>query len=90
MDILIKNIEPPKSGDWISLRIDADGKVINYDGRHTTWVKLPPHGKLVELDKIIMPVLQIDKLNTVNDVCNLLCELINEIRNAPTVLEASK
>lgn len=86
MAILIKNINPPKAEDWISLRIDADGKVVNYDGENTTWVELPPHGRLIDADRLFLEAEQFEMQDSWGDD---LWIHVDDLKNAPTIIEAS-
>ena len=56
-DILIKGLALPIQEEWgqelLCLTIYADGTVKNADGTKTTAIELPPHGRLVDIDKMI-------------------------------------
>lgn len=56
MSILIKGMEMPKKGSWVSLRVFPDGQCFLYSWcgndfdfmEHLTAVPVPPHGDLIE------------------------------------------
>ena len=96
-DILIKGLEMPKKGN-IGLLLYSDGSVeICGTGSlskplYGVPVKkadaLPPHGRLIDADKLIQYLLTIKPRNETIGTC-VKCE-IKDLENAPTILEASK
>ena len=55
-DILIRDMEMPKDGSWVTLRVFPDGQCFLYSWcgndfdfmEHLTAVPVPPHGDLIE------------------------------------------
>lgn len=94
MDILIKNMELPKEERYIELVIFPDGRI---EQKHLAYgllhleqkaIELPPHGGLKDFNDILTIFDKV--IHGVDDETNaLLCDLLVQIHNAPTVLEAS-
>lgn len=86
-DIVIRGIEMPKDKQY-SLTIFPNGKVIqHWDGvvfGETKAIELPQHGRLGDLDKLY-EVATAPYGNFYG-----FQALIKDIKNAPTILEASK
>lgn len=61
MSVLIKGMEMPKEGSWITLRVFPDGQCFLYSWcgndfdfmEHLTAVPVPPHGDLIDRDPFI-------------------------------------
>ena len=59
-DLLIKGMEMPKKGSWVTLRVFPDGQCFLYSWcgndfdfmEHLTAVPVPPHGRLVDADEM--------------------------------------
>lgn len=81
MDILIKNMELPKNYPY-RLTIEADGTVMEHCfGYKAKAIEIPPHGELIERDKILEYIEDHETLN--------IGTLYDVIQDAPTVLEAN-
>jgi hypothetical protein len=60
MSILIRGMEMPKEGSWVTLRVFPDGQCFLYSWcgndfdfmEHLTAVPVPPHGRLGDLDAV--------------------------------------
>lgn len=91
-DILIKNMELPKGNDYLHLIIQGGKVHTAISCGHLTTDKLnvadaievKPHGRLIDADKLREALLsdEDDRFFTIED--------IDEVDNAPTVLEASE
>lgn len=61
MSVLIKGMEMPKEGSWVTLRIFPDGQCFLYSWcgndfdfmEHLTAAPVPPHGRLIDADALI-------------------------------------
>jgi len=84
MSILIKGMALPEDKE-IFLRIDEKSEVYVYGSYPTELhkaVPVPPHGDLIERDKLIENCMQEDSF-----IAELLFRKVN---NAPTILEAEE
>ena len=94
-DLLIKNMEMPKScKDCTRMGIShcpmkEESIIVNgYDKPlNCPLVELPPHGRLGDLDKLLIKVNCIDVFGNPD---NIIDRIIQAIGEAPTVLEASE
>ena len=90
MDILIKNMNLPKT-DSVTVRIYANGNVdlllkgTNYRLVDAEAISIPEHGRLGDLDALENKVIE-----EADYPSHELCTAIDQIRNAPTIVEASK
>ena len=88
MDILIKGMEMPKEIQCC-YTIFPDGKVIvHWDGKvlgEAKAIELPPHGDLIDRNETMQSVLD-KKFSTSR---TLIDSVLNVIKDAPTILEAS-
>ena len=87
-DVLIKNIQIPKDNKRLALFIDKDGDVTVFDGNEFNRITdaievLTPHGRLGDMDKLY-EVATAPYGNFYGFEA-----LIRDIKNAPTVIEAS-
>ena len=61
MSVLIKGMEMPEKGSWVTLRVFHDGQCFLYSWcgndfdfmEHLTAVPVPPHGRLIDADALI-------------------------------------
>ena len=83
-DLLIKGLGLPKEGCHHTLSIYDDGSVEIGSKNSYRAVELPPHGRLIDADKLREALLsdEDDRFFTIED--------IDEVDNAPTVLEATE
>ena len=99
MSILIKGMEMPRNDEMLFLKIYPDGKVA-IDGdleckQIATAVSIPPHGRLIDADMLLMRINHEVMEAYMDGVCygvhpsqehlHLLGEIIDD---APTVIEA--
>ena len=85
-DILIKGMEMPKGDEDLRIIINSDGSIHRIIGwaiseKKATAIELPPHGRLVDGDKLLTDH------NPNENWDYMVLECI--IRNAQTVVEAS-
>lgn len=96
-DVLIKGIEMPKEGRLV-LAICPNGSLYRYFGKdgvekaqeallHCEVIELPEHGRLIDADELTY-----ETIVTVDDFESTHHKVIplENIQNAPTILEASK
>ena len=88
-EILIKNMEMPKDmGNPLHISIFSNGSVwITHEGKtEATAQELPPHGDLIDRDKLYKDT------ERIGEYCHdpSFIELCQALYDAPTVLEASK
>ena len=93
MGVYINGIEMPKGEDEHRLIIRANGQVII--DKKTYWeeaeaVPIPPHGRLIDADKIGLTDFEIILCQKGNPFKNALEMLLEKIENAPTVIPASE
>ena len=98
MGVLIEDMEMPKKGSWVTLRVFPDGQCFLYSWcgndfdfmEHLTAVPATPHGRLIDADAVIDLVMQYCPDD--DGVCSKagadLRELLDEIENMPTVIPA--
>lgn len=90
MDVLIKGMEMPKNYPY-RLTLHSDGHVEDHTGYsghgHYQAIELPPHGRLGDLDKLLIRANCIDVFGNPD---NTIDRIIQEIEKAPTVLEATE
>lgn len=61
MGLYIKDMEMPKEGSWVTLRVFPDGQCILYSWcgndfdfmEHLTAVPVPPHGRMIDADEFL-------------------------------------
>lgn len=93
MSILIKGMEMPKKGSWVTLRVFPNGQCFLYSWcgndfdfmEHLTAVPVPPHGRLIEKNSVfelIQSVPSVDKL--------LPVEFMKALYKIQTVIEAEE
>lgn len=87
------NTEMPKNGSCIQIVIDDDGKVypsvekcILKMGSIAKAVLVPPHGRLVNADRLGMTDFEIVMCN--GDYKELVKMILEKIENAPTIIPA--
>lgn len=99
MGIYLPNMEMPKEGDWITLRVFPDGQCVLYDWcgndfnfmEHLTAVPVPPHGRLIDQDAC-----RDEFMDGVYELCNddpdnyRANAIIDLYDNAPPVIEAEE
>lgn len=86
-DILIKGLELPTE-ERISLSIYPNGIVVNHstlkvEKSRTKAIELPPHGRLIDADKV-----KKKQKHSYNEFCENVVSVF-DIDHAPTILEAS-
>lgn len=92
-DVLIKNIEMPKETQCC-YTIFPNGKVIvHWDGKvlgEAKAIELPPHGRLIDADRLPVSTLIHDQANGLEiETLELKLVYLKNLQNAPTILEAS-
>ena len=72
MSVLIKGMEMPKEGSWVTLRVFPDGQCVLHSWcgnddeikfdfmEHLTAATVPPHGRLGDLDRLEQMFADID------------------------------
>ena len=98
MSILIKGMEMPKSCSVCSFCFGANNicpwtrEYATCKGRHNDCplVPVPPHGRLIDADKIGLTDFEIILCQKGNPFKNALEMLLEKIENAPTVIPASE
>lgn len=93
MDILIKGLDMPKDRDILYIDIYSTGKVAHdFDlecKQIATAVSVPPHGRLIDAEKIYDAVEQRYRISSgikhrcERDILDLICD-------APTIIEAGE
>ena len=92
------DMEMPKEGSWVTLRVFPDGQCFLYSWcgndfdfmEHLTAAPVPPHGRLIDADKAL------DGLAHNIGICSLDYLTSNEwaivswFRDAPTIIPASE
>ena len=91
MDILIKNMEMPKKGQRKFLIIDDNCQVSEFDGHYsfittTRAIKIPPHGRLGDLDLVEE---WMRKKHKENDCPFNIDAFLFALKKFPTILEAN-
>lgn len=89
-DLLIKGVGLPKKNEVLWLAVASDGTVEEGYGQipKTKAIEIPPHGRLIDADKLIQYLLTIKPRNETIGTC-VKCE-IKDLEDAPTVLEATE
>ena len=98
-DLLIKGMEMPKEGNWVTLRVFPDGQCFLYSWcgndfdfmEHLTAVPVPPHGRLIEESKVLDIVFEWcpDDDGSVGKDGDLR-EMLDEIEALPTIIPAEE
>ena len=90
MGVYIKGMEMPKDGEKLYMIAFSDGKACaSY--KPFEWhevVSVPPHGRLVDDDRLGMTDFEIAMCN--GDYKELAKMILEKIENAPTVIPASE
>ena len=90
MSILIKDMEMPKHGDVLVVR-EYNGKTyIKHEGHlgfEARLIELPPHGRLIDADKLLEKAYW-DYNEATHDYNNFKVVSEYDIDDAPTVIEA--
>ncbi len=89
MSVLIKGIDLPKEGNWITIRIEPDGSCDkpNWQGDCTLLkgvqaIEIPPHGDLIDRDE------QIERAWRLNLSTRELIDTM--LKSAPTIIPAEE
>ena len=104
MSVIVKGIKLPKNERYVDIRIFADGRATTATGerpfyREMDVIELPPHGRLVDADRMIKDIkAQLHIVRMLGYKEPVMDEIANEIENgfmqeianAPTVLEAEE
>ena len=93
MSVLVKGMEMPKKGSWVTLRVFPDGQCFLYSWcgndfdfmEHLTAVPVQTHGRLIDADALKDKWTHKD-LDLFSQGWGWLCDL----NQAPTVIPASK
>ncbi len=92
--IYIPGIEMPERGNGFDITIYPDGSCISEDGLHYTLVPVPPHGRLIDADKLKLEIAKEDDgfghdvyTAGIHDGFGLSFECIDE---APTIIPAEE
>lgn len=90
-DILIKNMEMPKEGCHHTLSIYSDGSVEIGSRNNYMAIELPPHGRLIDADVFFRRVQKqtIKLFGEKSKEYSYFLDILDMIKSAPTVLEAS-
>ena len=103
MSIVIQGIDIPKRHYIEGFYIDEDGNILNINRKHIIGkaTKLPPHGRLIDADKLMKKIKDVEYkcimtgkmyvnffLNNAGISCVEWGCVEDLIKNAPTVLEA--
>ena len=99
MSILIKGMEMPKEGSWVTLRLFPDGQCFLYSWcgndfdfmEHVTAVPVPPHGRLIDADLLKERVTKRLYASNHGSMAEAyFAALIDLIDTAPTIIPASE
>ena len=86
-DTVLLRVYPEENGYYFVEKIDG----IDQDFLGSYWaVSVPPHGRLIDADKIGLTDFEIILCQKGNPFKNALEMLLEKIENAPTVLEAEE
>ena len=83
MSILIKGMEMPNKKNGAVLIIYPDGKCAFEDGKTYQAIPVPPHGDLIERDKL-------REKEFVHDGDAYAVVMSRDVRNAPTIIPAEE
>ena len=96
MGIYFSEINMPGEGDKLVLQVFPNGEVYDEHGIRlgiANWaeaVSVPPHGRLIDADKIGLTNFEIILCQKGNPFKNALEMLLEKIENAPTIIPADK
>lgn len=90
MSVLIEGMEMPEKGSWVTLRVFQDGQCFLYSGcwndfylmEHLTAVPVPPHGRLIDADKLMKRMW--------DETDCMISVPATFVRDAPTIIPASE
>lgn len=87
MSVLIKGMEMPNKKSGAVLIIYPDGKCAVEDGAILQAVELPPHGRLIDADALIVDLMDrgVEGLQTDD-----WYEIKQAVEDAPTIVEADE
>lgn len=91
MGVLIRGMEMPTGGNETIIRIQPDGTVLDLHGIHLaiTAAPVPPHGRLINADKIYDAVEQRYRIsNGIEHRCER--DLLDLICSSPTIIPAEE
>jgi len=89
-NLLIKGMEMPKAGQILQVAENVDGNMFIRETTCGEWhplVEVPPHGRLVDADKLLIDIMDRNIDQAQFDDYSEFCHAIHE---APTVIEASE
>ena len=87
MSVLIKGVEMPNKKSGAVLIIYPDGKCAVEDGSILQAVELPPHGRLIDADALIVDLMDRGVEGLQTDDWH---EIQQAVEDAPTIIEAEE
>lgn len=93
MGVYLPNVDMPKGDKVLTVQICPDGSIWQqYRGTvpNAKAVPVPPHGRLIDADKIGLTDFEIILCQKGNPFKNALKMLLEKIENAPTIIPASE